>query len=104
MTKRKITLYILTLMVAVFSANEAVAQEKRQKTKKQYKEFQKLQDEREGEYDKKVEEGKKRHLKLQDKKTQKRMKRQKRRSERIQRNKHKHGFFRRLFTKKPKGR
>ena len=104
MTKRKITLYILTFMVAVFSANDAFAQEKRQKTKKQYKEFKKLQDERAGEKEKSTEEGKKRHLKLQDKKTQKRMKRQKRRSERIQRNKHKDGFFRRLFTKKPKGR
>ncbi|MCA1752425.1 MAG: hypothetical protein ABR572_00925 [Cryomorphaceae bacterium] len=102
--KRKITVYILTLLVAAFSANTAFAQEKRQKTKKQYKEFKKLQDDREGEYDKKMEEGRKRHLKLQDKKTQKRMKRQKRKSARIQRNKHKNSFFRRLFTKKPKGR
>ncbi len=102
--QRKITLYILTCLSLLFMTDPACAQEKRQKTKKQYKEFKKLQDEREADSEQTTEDGRKRHMKLQDKETRKRMKLQRKRSSRIQRDKHKDSFFRRLFTKKPKGR
>lgn len=70
-----------------------------QKTKKSRKEFAKKGEEREAEALTAQEEGRKRHVKLQDKETRKRMKRSRKKAERY--NKHKREpFLRRLFRKR----
>lgn len=104
MSKRKFTLYIIGLLLATFSVNELSAQEKQKSTKKQYKEFMKLQDDRDAELGDKMDEKRKQHLKIQTKETQKRMKKNKKKADRMKKDKHQSTFLQRLFTKKPKGR
>ena len=103
MRKRKNTFIILFLIF--FTALGASAQEKKpgkqKSVEKQRKEFLQLQDDRDAEFSKKMDEDREKHVKIQTKETQKRMKKNRKKMRRRKDGKHEKSFFERLFTKKP---
>lgn len=104
MMKRKSTIIIFFTILFLVGGLGVQAQKpgKQKSVKKQQKEFIKLQNDREGAADAELEANKKKHLKLQGKAAQKRMKKNKKKMRRIQKDKHKDGFFERMFRRKPK--
>lgn len=103
MRKRKNTFNILLLVFFTVLVSTSYAQKpgKQKSVEKQRKEFLQLQDDRDAELSKKMEEDREKHMKIQTKETQKRMKKHRRKMERRKKGKHEKTFFERLFTKKP---
>ena len=103
MSKSKNTSIILLFVIFTALSTAGFAQKpgKQKSVEKQRKEFLQLQDQRDAELSKKMEEDREKHQKIQTKETQKRMKKNRKKMERRKSGKHEKTFFERLFTKKP---
>lgn len=102
MIKRKNTFIILLFVSFTVFGSSAQAQKpgKQKSVEKQRKEFLDLQDERDAELSKKMDEDREKHVKIQTKETQKRMKKNRKKMRRRKDGKNEKSFFERLFTKK----